>query len=62
MLDAVTGRYDERARDYSPSIGRWMEQDPAQCINDANTYQCANSPAGGEWEYGRTTRDGAPVA
>ena len=38
-LDAVTGLYDERNRDYSPSLGRWMEQDPAQYINGANTYQ-----------------------
>jgi RHS repeat-associated protein len=42
-LDAVTGRYYERNRDYSPSLGRWMEQDPAQYINGANTYQFVNS-------------------
>ncbi|MGC8561170.1 MAG: RHS repeat-associated core domain-containing protein [Phycisphaerae bacterium] len=42
-LDAVTGLYDERARDYSPSLGRWMEQDPAQYINGANTYQFVDS-------------------
>ena len=42
-LDAVTGLYDERNRDYSPSLGRWMEQDPAQFINGANTYQFVNS-------------------
>ncbi len=46
-LDAVTGLYYERNRDYSPSLGRWMEQDPAQFINGANTYQFVNSsPAG----------------
>jgi RHS repeat-associated protein len=42
-MDAVTGLYDERARDYSPSLGRWMEQDPAQFINGANMYQFVNS-------------------
>jgi RHS repeat-associated protein len=42
-LDAVTGLYYERNRDYSPSLGRWMEQDPAQYINGANTYQFVNS-------------------
>ena len=42
-LDAVTGLCDERARDYSPSLGRWMEEDPAQFINGANTYQFVDS-------------------
>jgi RHS repeat-associated protein len=42
-MDAVTGQYYERNRDYSPSLGRWMEQDPAQFINGANTYQFVNS-------------------
>ncbi len=42
-LDAVTGLYDGRARDYSPSLGRWMEQGPAQFINGADTYQFVNS-------------------
>ncbi|MGC8559477.1 MAG: RHS repeat-associated core domain-containing protein [Phycisphaerae bacterium] len=42
-LDAVTGLYYDRARDYSPSLGRWMEQDPAQYINGANTYQFVDS-------------------
>ena len=46
-LDAVTGLYYERARDYSPSLGRWKEQDPAQFINGANTYQFVEgSPVG----------------
>ncbi|MGC8559145.1 MAG: RHS repeat-associated core domain-containing protein [Phycisphaerae bacterium] len=42
-LDAVTGLYYERFRDYSPILGRWMEQDPAQYINGANTYQFVDS-------------------
>ncbi len=55
-LDTVTGLYYERNRDYSPSLGRWMEQDPAQYINGANTYQFvdsspvgANDPSGEYW-------------
>ena len=53
-LDAVTGLYDDRARDYSPSLGRWMEQDPAQFINGANTYQFVNSsPVGNVDAQGR---------
>ena len=42
-LDVVTGLYYERERDYSPSLGRWTEQDPAQYINGANTYQFVDS-------------------
>ena len=38
-LDQVTGLYDERFRNYSPSLGRWINQDPAGYINGANTYQ-----------------------
>ena len=38
-LDSVTGLYDERFRNYSPSLGRWINQDPAGYINGANRYQ-----------------------
>jgi RHS repeat-associated protein len=38
-LDPVTGLYYERARWYSPSLGTWISQDPAQYINGADTYQ-----------------------
>ena len=38
-LDAVTGLYYSRNRNYSPSLGRWINQDPAGYINGANTYQ-----------------------
>ena len=41
--DAETENYYVRNRYYSPSLGRWMEQDPAQYINGANTYQFVNS-------------------
>jgi RHS repeat-associated protein len=43
-LDAVTELYYERNRDYSPSLGRWMEQDPLRYINGVDTYQFVNSP------------------
>ncbi len=52
-LDAVTGLYYERNRDYSPSLGRWMEQDPAQFINGANTYQFVDSSPVGNVDASR---------
>ena len=51
-LDAVTGLYYERNRDYSPSPGRWMEQDPAHYINGANTYQFVDSSPVGNVDPG----------
>ncbi len=38
-LDPVTGLYYERNRNYDPALGRWINQDPLQYINGANTYQ-----------------------
>ncbi len=38
-LDSVTGLYYARNRNYDPSLGRWINQDPLQYINGANTYQ-----------------------
>ena len=38
-LDVVTGLYDERFRNYSPSLGTWISQDPLSYVNGANTYQ-----------------------
>ncbi len=47
-LDAVTGLYYARNRNYSPSLGVWISQDPAVYINGANTYQMEMSePVGG---------------
>ena len=46
-LDPMTGLYYARNRNYSPSLGRWINQDPAGYINGANTYQFVESnPAG----------------
>jgi RHS repeat-associated protein len=38
-LDSVTGLYYARNRNYDPTLGRWINQDPLQYINGANTYQ-----------------------
>jgi RHS repeat-associated protein len=38
-LDSVTGLYYSRNRNYDASLGRWINQDPLQYINGANTYQ-----------------------
>ena len=42
-LDSVTGLYYERFRNYSPGLGVWISQDPAQYIDGANTYQFVDS-------------------
>ncbi|NNM85686.1 MAG: RHS repeat-associated core domain-containing protein [Phycisphaerales bacterium] len=42
-LDAVTGLYYARNRNYSPSLGVWISQDPAGYINGADRYQFVES-------------------
>ena len=42
-LDAVTGLYYERFRNYSPNLGTWVSQAPLSCVNGANTYQFVDS-------------------
>ncbi len=42
-LDAVTGLYYERFRNYSPTLGTWTSQDPLGYINGAKPYQLVNS-------------------
>jgi len=37
--DSTTGLYNFRHRDYSPTLGRWMQQDPIGYIDGANLYQ-----------------------
>ena len=55
-LDSVTGLYYERNRNYSPSLGTWISQDPLQYINGANTYQFVMSdPAGYIDSFGLAT-------
>ena len=66
--DAETENYYVRNRHYSPGHGQWMEQDPAQFINGANTYQFAHSSpvgnvdASGEiWISGENLSPSSPV-
>ena len=55
-LDSVTGLYYARNRNYDPSLGRWINQDPAGYINGANTYQFVMSnPVGKVDPSGRST-------
>jgi len=37
--DLTTGLYNFRNRDYSPTLGRWVQQDPIGYIDGANLYQ-----------------------
>ncbi len=54
--DTVTGLYNFRYRDYSPTLGRWMQQDPTQYGDGLNLYDYEKSqpvsaadPLGLEW-------------
>ncbi len=38
-FDTATGLYHFGTRNYSPSLGAWISQDPMQYVNGANTYQ-----------------------
>jgi RHS repeat-associated protein len=45
-LDPVTGLYLFRHRDYSPTLGNWIEQDPAGYVDGGNRYAAlASAPA-----------------
>ena len=47
LPDSDFSRHYARNRNYSPSIGRFISQDPLQFINGANTYQfVTSSPVG----------------
>ena len=59
FYDPVTGLYWFNNRNYSPVLGVWTSQDPAQYINGADTYQFveggpvgATDPSGLEVFYG----------
>ena len=55
-LDPVTGLYYARNRNYDPSLGRWINQDPAGYINGANTYQFVmGNPVGNLDPWGLAT-------
>jgi RHS repeat-associated protein len=38
-LDQATGLYDFRHREYSPTLGRWMQQDPTMFMDGMNVYE-----------------------
>ncbi len=57
-LDPVTSLYDFRNRDYSPTLGNWIEQDPAGYVNGGNRYAAdalgaarAIDPSGLDWSF-----------
>ncbi len=55
-LDAVTGLYYARNRNYSPSLGVWILQDPLQYVNGADRYQFVeSSPVSGNDPLGLVT-------
>ena len=57
-MDSVTDLYYARNRNYSPSLGRWINQDPAGYINGANTYQFVMSnPVGSVDPWGLDKSD-----
>jgi RHS repeat-associated protein len=37
--DSISGLYNFRMRDYSPTLGRWMQQDPMGYVDGMNLYQ-----------------------
>ena len=58
-LDAVTGLDYERFRNYSPSLGTWISQDPLQYINGADRYQFVMSgPVGATDAWGTQVEGG----
>ncbi len=38
-LDSASGLYNFRNRDYNPTLGRWIQQDPAGYVDGLNIYQ-----------------------
>ncbi len=46
-LDPATGLYQHRYRDDSPTLGRWLEQDPLRYVDGMNLYNdVRNNPIG----------------
>ncbi|HEV2292459.1 MAG TPA: RHS repeat-associated core domain-containing protein [Tepidisphaeraceae bacterium] len=41
--DAATGLYHFRNRDYSPTLGRWVQQDPVGYVDGVNLYEFAGT-------------------
>jgi RHS repeat-associated protein len=52
-LDSASGLYDFRNRDYSPTLGRWVQQDPAGYVDGSHLYQFVGSdPVGKDDPFG----------
>ena len=51
-----------RNRRSAPILGRWMEQDPAQYINGANTYQFVDSSPVGNVDAEGEADGGSPTS
>lgn len=57
--DATTGLYNFRNRDYSPTLGRWMQNDPAGYVQGANLYEAnLGAPISHRDPYGLTSGSG----
>ena len=55
-FDTATGLYHFGARNYSPSLGIWISQDPLQYVNCADTYQMEMSgPVGAVDPFGHSS-------
>ncbi len=61
-LDPITGLYDFRNRDYSPTLGNWIEQDPMGYINGASRYQFVGSAPAAWHDPSGTVRGRRPNA
>jgi RHS repeat-associated protein len=64
LYDSETGLVRFGARDYDPSIGRWLNKDPIRLDGGWNLYAYVNNnpvnfidPTGLYWEYSQTSGD-----
>jgi len=59
-FDSVSGLYNFRNRDYSPSLGQWLEADPAGYVKGANLYEAnLGAPISHVDPYGLTPGTGS---
>ena len=60
QYDPMTRLYYGRARWYSPSLGRWISQDPAQYVDGANLYQMETSSPTARLDANGRSEEGLP--